>query len=326
MGWLDNALANLPSQIEEIRPVPTPVVGRTLLVDGDYLAYYAAGNDDTDAGRARQNAREKLQAFKTFTGATQVVIHLTASTSNKGQRFAVARAKLYQGQRVGNRKPKNWIHLRQWLETYSGNEFKTKLWYNREADDGMAYHAAVLGDDLAVIATADKDMRMFAGLHVDWHDYHITHVGPKAFKVVDQIGGKTFGHAWFWQQMLQGDTADNIPGLPFYVDDRGRNKRVGEKTAEKLLARAHNNEEAYQIVSDLYAGYYDHAWAEEFAEQAILLWMREDQRADLRDFLRVCPQDEELLAGVQVVEDRLESQRLELERIEHGTGRTTVHT
>lgn len=36
-NWLKEALATVPSQIEQVRSVPTPVNGRTLLVDGDYL-------------------------------------------------------------------------------------------------------------------------------------------------------------------------------------------------------------------------------------------------------------------------------------------------
>ena len=304
--WLRQALAEVPSQVEQLRPVPTPVVGRTLIVDGDYLAYYAAGNDDTDAGRARQNAREKLQAFKAFSGATKVVIHLTAGTSNKGCRFAVAETKPYQGQRSGH-KPRNWQHLRMWLETYQGDEFKTKLWYDREADDGMAYHAAVLGDDLAVIATADKDMRMFAGLHIHWHDYHVVHVMPDTFDLTDELTGKVFGHKWFWLQMLQGDTADNIPGLPFYVQ-QGKNKRIGERTAERMLDEATSNTQAFHKVAGLYASYYGEGWAARFVEQAILLWMRTDQRAELDDFMRIIPSDEigaELLPAVQQVQDKI---------------------
>lgn len=317
MSWLDEALKDVPSQVDEIREVPPPVEGRTLIVDGDYLAYYAAGNDDTDAGRARQNAIEKLSAFATFTGATKIVIHLTAGTSNKGWRFGVATVKPYQGQRTGH-KPRNWLHLRQWMETYNGPRFKTKIWYDREADDGMAYHAAVLGTNLAVIATADKDMRMFAGIHVNWKDYHLTNVPALAYRVIDPISGKLFGHAWFWQQMLQGDTADNIPGLPAYTT-HGKSKRVGEKTAERLLASANSNLEAYTVVRELYQGYYGEEWAVNFAEQAMLLWMREDQRAEVHDFLTVCDEDdEELLQAVEAIEQRLRSEQQLVESIDNG--------
>ena len=320
MDWLQEALANVPSQVDDIKPVPSPVEGRTLIVDGDYLAYYAAGNNDTDAGRARQNAREKIQAFCTFTGATKVVIHLTASTSNKGLRFAVAQTKPYQGQRTGN-KPANWQHLRMWMETYQGDEFKTKLWYDREADDGMAYHAAVLGDSMAVIATADKDMRMFAGLHIHWHDYHVVHVAPNLFSLTDEITGKVFGHKWFWLQMLQGDTADNIPGLPFYVH-QGSNKRIGERTAERMLADCTDNATAFGKVASLYASYYKNDWPEKFVEQAVLLWMRVDQRAEIDDFMTIVPSNEagaELLPAVEALRQRLRDDQATIERLENGT-------
>ena len=312
MDWLQKALADAPSQIALMRPVPTVVGGRTLLVDGDYLAYYAAGNDDTDPGRARQNAREKIQAFCTFSGADRVVIHLTASTSNKGHRFAIAKTKPYQAQRSG-KKPRNWQHLRAWLETYQGDEFKTKLWYDREADDGMAYHAAVLGDTAAVIATADKDMRMFSGLHIDWQDYHVVHVNPGTFELVDEESGKVFGHKWFWLQMLQGDTADNIPGLPFYVRE-GKPRRIGKATASKLLSNCANNRQAFDTVSGLYASFYKEEWPERFAEQAALLWMRTDQRAELDDFLVVVPEDDyEIRADIIHAAGNIECEIIEMQ-------------
>lgn len=286
------AAAAAPQDKAEARPIV--VSGRTLLVDGDYLAYYAAGNDETDPGRARQNALEKIEAFRVLSGAERVVVHLTASESNKGWRFIAATVKPYQGQRDGGRKPKNWRSLRDWMETYTGDAFKTKTWTDREADDGMAYHAIVLGPELAVVATADKDMRMFSGWHIDWKTYDLTFVPAYVFEVAG-TNGKLYGHKWFWQQMLQGDTADNIPGLPKYIKPNGKLGPLGEKTAEKLLADTTCNAEAAKVVADLYAGFYEDEWEDRFFEQAVLLWMRTDKGAKCGDFMQV-------LAG-SVVED-----------------------
>ena len=282
------AAAAAPQNKAEERP--TVVSGRTLLIDGDYLAYYAAGNDETDPGRARQNALEKIEAFRVLSGSERVVMHLTASESNKGWRFVAATVKPYQGGRDGGRKPKNWRSLRDWLETYDGSAFKTKTWTDREADDGMAYHAAVLGSDLAVVATADKDMRMFAGIHIDWKTYDITVVERGEYRKIG-ANGKTYGPAWFWQQMLQGDTADDIPGLPKYVKPNGKLGPLGEKTAEKLLAITEDNVCAYWIVSDLYEGFYGSEWEDRFFEQAVLLWMRTDKKAMCGNFLQVVPSE-----------------------------------
>lgn len=291
-GWMKAAVGQAAAQTSHDNPVtaPPPVKGRVLVLDGDYLAYYAAGNDDTEPGLARRNALDKIEAFRALSGAERVVIHLTASGASKGDRFIAATVKPYQGQRDKGRKPKNWHALRAWLETYQGPVFKTKVWYDREADDGMAYHAAVLGWMLAVIASADKDMRMYPGIHVDWQTYAITHSQPGCFRTENEITGKLFGHAWFWQQMLQGDTADHIPGLPKYRKPNGTLGLLGEKTAAKLLADATNDAEALDVVAELYRGYWgedkEYDWADALAEQATLLWMREDKHAKSDDWLR----------------------------------------
>jgi len=288
--WLKAAVAKAAADTHHDTPITAPptVPGRVTIVDGDYLAYYAAGNDDTEAGRARTNALEKIDAFRALSGSERVVVHLTASGSNKGDRFIVATTQPYQGQR-GGRKPKNWLSLREWLETYQGHAFKTKTWYDREADDGMAYHAAVLGPEKAVIATADKDMRMFPGVHMDWQCYAITHVQPGCFRTHNEITGKLFGHAWFWQQVLQGDQADHIPGLPRYIKPNGMPGLIGEKTAERFLSACETDGHALTVVGELYQGYYDSEWADRLVEQATLLWMREDRAAALDDWMRVVP-------------------------------------
>lgn len=296
-----------------VREIPTLVEGRTLLVDGDYLNYYAAGNDDCSPGRARQNAIEKIDAFKALTGSDKVVTHLTSTDSNKGFRFSCATVKPYQGQRNTGRKPKNWRSLRDWFETYSGIQFKTKTWTDREADDGMAYHSQVLGPNLAVIATADKDMRMFSGIHIDWKTYDITHVPANCFALIGS-NGKLYGHKWFWQQLLQGDTADNIPGLPKYRKPNGKDAALGEKTAEKFLAGVRDNEEALNVVAGLYRGYYGPGfdWADRLAEQCTLLWMRTDRGASINDWTQIVSQDAnggvELLNAAERLQARLDEE------------------
>lgn len=304
--WLRSAVAKAAADTDHDRVISAPpmVKGRVLIVDGDYLAYYAAGNDDCEAGRARLNAIEKMDAFRALSGSERVVIHLTAPGSSKGDRFIAATVQPYQGQR-GGRKPKNWQVLREWMETYKGPSFKTKIWHDREADDGMAYHAAVLGPELAVIATADKDMQMFPGVHMDWQTYAITHVQPGCFRTHNEITGKLFGHAWFWQQMLQGDQADHIPGLPYYIDAKGKPKRIGEKTAYAFLKDCTSDAEALEVVVELYQGYYEESWADRLTEQAALLWMREDKHASLDDWVRIVPTDHEFYPRLRRAADDL---------------------
>lgn len=284
MDWLAEAQAKAAGETPQecIPLVPTVVPGRTLLVDGDMIAYSNAGNDETPPGNARLSAIARIENLRDMSGSEKVVVHLTDNSSTKGGRYIIATVKPYQANRGGGRKPKNWSYLRDWMQTYTGDLFTVKTWGTREADDGIAYHATVLGVDKAVIATADKDMRMIPAWHIDWQTYQLTRLDQE-FRVVGK-NGKTYGHAWFWQQLLQGDTADNIPGLPKYVVN-GKAKLIGEKTAEKFLEHSTNDDDASRGVAAMYQSYYGDEWADRLAEQMSLLWMRRDREAAVDDFV-----------------------------------------
>ena len=84
--------------------------------------------------------------------------------------------------------------------------------------------------------------------------------------------------------MLQGDTADNIPGLPKWYG-----KLCGAITAAKLLDGITSNDDAFGLV---YAGYeaeYGDEADDRFIEQALLLWMRDDLQADIGNVQQVLP-------------------------------------
>ncbi|QGH45051.1 exonuclease [Bacteriophage Titan-X] len=246
-------------------------------IDGDYMAYFAAGSENCSAGDARRNVLSRCAQLKHVTGAGKIVMHLTHAASTKGDRFLAATTQPYQGQRGHRRKPNNWAFLREWMETYEGDAFTPKIWMTREADDGIAYvneGAALHHKILHVVHSADKDMRMFCGVHCDWDSYDITEVPYGTYDIVGE-NGLQYGHKWFWMQMLHGDTADNIPGLP----------KVGKVTAEQLLFGTKDNAEAVQLVSGKYSEVLGADWRKTFAEQAVLLWMRTDRDAELLDVL-----------------------------------------
>ncbi|QEG09627.1 exonuclease [Xanthomonas phage Pagan] len=277
-------LSALMAAAGERSPMPVQVVRQhnprvIAHVDGDYMAYFAAGSENCSAGDARRNVLSRCAQLKHISGAGKIVMHLTHGASTKGDRFLAATTQPYQGQRQAGRKPNNWAFLREWMETYEGDAFTPKIWLTREADDGIAYvneGAALHHNILHVVHSADKDMRMFCGVHVDWEGYGITEVPLGAYDIVGE-NGLQYGHKWFWMQMLHGDTADNIPGLP----------KVGKVTAEQLLLDTKDNLEAVQLVSGKYSEVLGADWRKTFAEQAVLLWMRTDRDAELLDVLKL---------------------------------------
>ena len=286
--------------------VPAPTEGLVVHVDGDYCAYYCAGNDDTNPGQARRNLLSRLESVQRASGATSVLVHLTDRASTKGERFLAATVKPYQGQRNSGRKPRNWEVLREYMETYDGDKFAVKNWLTREADDGMAYvaHAAAQSGKLAVIATADKDMRMLPGRHVVWKTMQILDVPFGAFEVIGPEA-KVYGHKWFWLQLIQGDTADNIPGIPL----------KGEAFANALLRDVQDNDTAFDRVCGAYVDKYKEEGFDRFVEQACLLWLRTDRHAGLLDFLTVMPECEGLQAACERMCDRVATLRAEADAI-----------
>ena len=283
------AVEDAPSiVVKGIEKVP----GRFLLVDGDYLAYYCAGGDHTTVGDARMRLMQRLDDMKTMAGAEHIALHLTATGSHKGWRYVIAQQRPYQAQREGSARPKNWAALRDFLESYKGLAFRQKIWGSREADDGIALHANMLPYGLAVIAMKDKDSQMITGaLHLDWDTYELTEV-PAGTYETENSTGRLFGHKWFWLQMLMGDSADHIPGVPQILSHTGRMVQCGNARARDALVMSVGNEDAFMTVSSAYHRYYEAKWPDVFAEQAALLWMRNDKDAKVDGFLQVIPDNE----------------------------------
>lgn len=270
----------------------------TLLVDGDALAYSSAGNDDTPIGVARRNATDRIAAAKAQMGAGGVKILTTAQSSNKGFRFAVARSKPYQGHRTGAHRPKNWEALRRMLE--EGAIPDVELTTTVEADDLFGLYATKLGPENVVIYTEDKDMRMVPGWHLSWSDHSTVFIPEGTWDKVHN--GLQYGRKWFWLQMLQGDQADNIPGLPNLTPVGLRSGLVGPKTAQKLLSGITTNDEAVVKVGQLYHDYYGKETHEtEMLEQAILLWMRSTSESPWDVLARGNPLDSNWWNGAHAV-------------------------
>ncbi len=265
------AVAAEPQATTTLPAVP----GRVLFSDGDALAYTCAGNEECSPGQARINLMNTLGAAKRASGAETHRLLLTARHSHKGYRYATATVKEYQGQRSSGRRPKNWEYLRRILEQEP--PLSSDLTSDAEADDLFGKYSTMLGWKNVVIHTQDKDMRMVPGLHLTWDTMRLIEVPPETWELV--FNDLVYGRKWFWLQMLMGDNADFVPGLPKYVKPNGKEGLCGEATAMKLLAECQNNEHAFMVVGGLYKGYYGDAWDVQLLEQAVLLWMRNDERS-----------------------------------------------
>lgn len=272
------ALSRLGAAAAAADPVTRELDGnRVLLIDADAAAYYCAGSDETAAGRARANLTDLVASTARATGAGRVQLLLTSSGSHKGHRYSVASVKGYQAQRSNSRRPQNWRMLRELLEANEIPGAQVISTDTAEADDLFGKLSRVYGAENTFIMCQDKDMRMVPGWHIRWAERDSTFVPEGTWEKV--WNDKVYGRKWFWLQMLHGDSADNIPGLERYVKPNGVSALCGPATAEKLLAGIDNEEEARDTVIGLYAGWYEDEWHVRIAEQAVLLWMRNDMES-----------------------------------------------
>jgi hypothetical protein len=255
---------------------PDIVPGRVALIDGDVMAYACAGNDETPAGVARANMVDRVQRIMWNTGSSKALVLCTVGGSTKGDRYAIATARPYQGHRKSGSKPQNWEMLRAALpslgDTIPG--CRVEMSATQEADDLFAFYAGVHND--VVICTPDKDMRVLPGLHLSWTDCMSTvRVLPGTWETVHD--DKVYGRKWFWLQMLHGDSADNIPGCPS-VKVKGVLKPCGPVAASRHLVGIEDDRQAMLQVFDAYRDSYVDDAPAQFLEQAMLLWLQTSQQ------------------------------------------------
>jgi hypothetical protein len=198
--------------------LPEVVQGRYLNADGDIYAYNCAGNDDTTTEEVVYNLKAEVAARMQLTGATDYILHITGDGSDKGQRHRIACVKEYQANRKDKPKPKNLAFARKYIQEHMNSEAH----YDQEADDGLAQFQQTFIDKgeshLSVLDSTDKDLRMVAGLHLDPYTHKIIEVEGYGSCWYDLEKSKVlgWGTSFFWHQLLMGDTADNIPGLPAF--------------------------------------------------------------------------------------------------------------
>lgn len=296
---------NLTSQVqpEVVSVVPPVRPGSTLHIDADYMAYFAAGGEDMAVNICRMIVRDRAEKMRVMAGCEKVLFQLSDPRSTKGDRYFISATQPYQGQRLSGHKPGNWRATRDYIES-GEHGIPMKTWMTREADDGAAYCCETRSNGNDAVASKDKDWRMFAGYHLDWDTFQLTHVPVGAFHVVG-ANKLDYGHYWFWYQMLVGDTADHIPGIT----------GCGKGRAPLVLADATDNASAFDAVRDVYERRKRKAWADYMVEQAALLWMRTDRDASITDFLKVFPHNDDIIAAAERLTHRVAIEKAELEKI-----------
>ena len=301
----------LGAQAASVDSVSRPVVaGRVLQADADFWCYFAANVEE----HVNENYRALLDIIdinRLVAGAEFVNVHLTLGM--KGGREQFATVKPYQGKRDDHRDPalKERVgQLRGMLANYKSDKVNPVINVLQEADDSITQYQIkrieTHGVNSTVIMSGDKDLWMVEGLHCDGSNgrmWKVQGYGSTEYREVGNVKPKLVGEgtSWFWHQMLMGDTADNIPGLPMlsgelanrYLPTKKYNPnrkpvKCGEAKAVAMLKGVHSDQEAFNRVYEAYQHHYNKRTADAmFLEQAFLLWMRRTGAVlDVLNFLK----------------------------------------
>ena len=207
-----------------------------MLVDGDVVAYRAAcapikfwnffklDNDKRPPTVDEAIAKVDTLMTELLEGATGKLISQdipceTFITGKTNFRHDYAVTAVYKGNRKGVVKPEFLGRCRDHLK----NKYQAITSVDEEADDLLAIRATELGPKDSCIASTDKDMLQVNCWH--WNITKKTLVYVKTFE----------GLKWFYGQLIEGDTADNIKGV----------KGIGPKKREKIHEFCKDERELY---------------------------------------------------------------------------------
>lgn len=209
---------------------PSAIKNRVAHIDADFMAYMVSAESkaelDPDDPTPRKtfddmlhNAYVAVDHIRRMAQAERAVLHVTHN-SDKGGRGESAIIKPYQANRLDRDKPEHLDEIRVYLGSGVNDTtgvFVGAMHTHQEADDGMC-QAAIADPENAVVCSKDKDLLMVPGLHMDMDTYEVWTAERFGSIWIDDTKSskKVKGHGtkFFWAQMLMGDTADNISGLP----------------------------------------------------------------------------------------------------------------
>lgn len=292
------------SAIAQVASTEAPVVrkivkGRVLQDDTDFHCYAAAHLDEPPAKNFK-HLLNIIESKRILAGAEYVNCHLTLGL--KSGRAQMATVLPYQESR-SNRDPAMGERvklLRNMLANHKTKILTPVVNLYKEADDSLAaYQLKQIeehGYNSSIIGSGDKDLWMVHGLHSNQKTGEIWKgdgYGSTVYKEVGNTKPKLIGKgtSWFFHQMVMGDKADNIPGLPMlsgelmnrYLPTKKINYNrkpaaCGEAKAVAMLKDVHRAEDACARVWEAYTHHYRGNAEEMFMEQAYLLWMQRDSK------------------------------------------------
>lgn len=201
-----------------------------LLIDADILVWRCCKATEKEKDPLEAAKYNVYAQIKHMIGDTMVCDYQCYLSGKDNFRYDVSKLVEYKGNRKKLPKPTYYKEIRQHLI----DEFSAEVIDGMEADDKLGIeqmkHYRNIDDKeecTSMICSIDKDLMMIPG----WH-YNFV---KKKKEFVTELEG----YRNFYNQIMCGDVADNIPGL----------KGVGKQGAAKMLKDAKSPSEMLEIVT-----------------------------------------------------------------------------
>lgn len=213
---------------------------------------------------ALANAKSMLSRCRELRGVTELTTYLTGTGNFRDDLATILK---YKGNRDDMVRPTHYEAVRQYIIDHWGGVVVDGM----EADDALA---DAQSDD-TVLCSIDKDLLQVPGKHFNFVKEEKIHICPAV------------GVRKLYQQVLTGDSTDNIPGI----------KGVGPVKAGMLLAIANDEQEMYDRCVELWDEYLHSGkcdWVEVDADVYYTPWSWTDEVHPLQ-----------IINGIDVVDEVL---------------------
>ena len=243
-----------------------------VLLDSDILRYEIA--HAAEAGWKYKTESDELPPWEYVQSLLHLRLDNIMSACNGSElsmfltegetfRYSIAKKAPYKANRK-TEKPWHYDNLTVYFKDVLNANVVTGI----EADDAMAIEQVKSGYTCC-IASRDKDLRTIPGLSYGWELGRQPSFGPE---LIDKAGYLKLstdrkrlsgtGLSFFYAQVLMGDKADNIPGLP----------DCGPVKAYDWLNGFVPGAQLNQVIG-AYKDVYGETWDQELLEQGRLCWL-----------------------------------------------------
>lgn len=247
---------------------------RVARIDGDIICYsvgFAAEDDPVEY--ALHSAKKMIEKIVDRTNADEYRVYLSGPDNFRDD---VAVMQPYKGNRKNARKPKHHAAIQKYLI----GQHKAVVSANEEADDVLGTVCTTFRPSIDdILCSIDKDLDMIVGEHYNWRKDELY--------TINREGADDF----FIEQLLTGDSTDNIPGLYRFTG-----QRATKKLKEKAKA-PHTFNEKFAAVVEIYLEAFhkaepeieqsmrNKAVAAFIKEIGTLLWIRRKYHKTFSDYM-----------------------------------------